>query len=563
MGFSLGGFGAGIAQGAEDWRRADEEKRRKEDHAFMQEQRQRMQREQAESDQLREKLKGIKTTKTESYGGDDMMPATTRETPRSMEEIYRDEAAIYTGAGRADLAAQSRDRAEVARRGVFQDQMVQAQLAQIQRQAANQARADQNFKIFRDALGGDQDALNKMINSGLSVYNQNPRGTDFADGYTGRFDPDSRTLHFTNQQGFGFSRPINQLTPQEQQQYLSQGLKAMMLGVSPEYYAQFKDLDFKELQALATQQQGQAALQNAAANTTNAGTQSRLATAQIDTGGWGQVGRNEASAALDRERIRTGNFGETDKNSAQANWYNARDTSAPGSGAANRPMKVDVPIVDPATGKTNKVPIIVHRGANNEIVAKYPDGRPFTDTAAIDRAFGNMDALGRIDAEAQRDLTVEYERYKSGASTPEDFQAAKQRVAAWRQTRIAQHEFSGYTPEERAEAVTSMLKSGRRPEAIIATFGVTADEIKAAKKQIQAGGKQGITPPTPSTPTAPPQPVSMGISPERVRDAAKSHGVLGAAEAVLGPRPSPRNPEARARWDRQAEAIQSMLTTGQ
>ena len=156
----------------------------------------------------------------------------------------------------------------------------------------------------------------------------------------------------------------------------------------------------------------------------------------------------------------------------------ARASGARGTaGSSGKPVKMDVQTLDPVTGKSTKVQVIMDPATGN---ARTADGKPFTDSEALDRAMGRMSAESRIAAAEANDLQLLESQVKSGLIPFDQLDAARAKVRASYEPQRARLAFSGLDEQEKIAAVRDAVGAGGKPEAVAAALGVTPEYVKNA-----------------------------------------------------------------------------------
>lgn len=465
-----GGAAQGILEGQLD-------NQRRAEFNYLQSQRQRALQQQALEDQLMSKLQDIPTT----YDEEDrtgMAPDAVGPSPgikrvtRSAPDVMRDASAAMVGSRLPQYVAQGFG---------LQGQATQqeAQQLALQREKAKQAITQQ----FTDAITATQrgDWNSPALMQYLNGYNS--QSGPFNDGRTARLVNGARgpMLGFFDQNGTQVG--MTPLAPQHITPMLMDAYKAQLAFHDPEYMYKNTKADAEMLSAQGAADTGKAHLGTMAANTRK----------------------------VDYETTGLGGQADLKLKAAQANKDNAYAgyLSTKGDIAAAKPMKVDLPIFDPSTGKTTKTPVIITTDADGNRTAKDVAGRTIAPEI-VDRALGHATEEQNIDEELGRDVASARKRFETGNTTLAEFTQERAGAVAKAETAKAKSTYSKMNADGRANALVDMLSGGAKPDKL-AAFGATPEEIKAAQKKLKDRGSSSDKPPlasyginTPAPSSAPP-----------------------------------------------------------
>ncbi len=165
-----------------------------------------------------------------------------------------------------------------------------------------------------------------------------------------------------------------------------------------------------------------------------------------------------------------------------------------GSGPAARPVKMDVETLDPITGKKSKVVVLLNPATGEATTA---DGKPFKDSAALDRAMGRMDENARFDAAEANDLQLLEAQFKAGLLVPgkgqspmQALEAARNEVRQMWASRRGAAEFSRLDNGEKVDTLRRMAAaSGKAPAKLAPLVGADPKFVaEALKGTTKAGG---------------------------------------------------------------------------
>jgi hypothetical protein len=165
----------------------------------------------------------------------------------------------------------------------------------------------------------------------------------------------------------------------------------------------------------------------------------------------------------------------------------ARAAGGSGGVGGGRPVKMDVETLDPVTGKKTKVQVLLDPRTGEAATA---DGRPFRDSAALDRAMGRMDQDARMSAAEANDLQLVESAFKSNQLIPQRgespmaaLEAARAEVRQRYAVKRGHIAFADLGADEKAQTVRDMAKSsGKKPEEIAALVGADPEFVRNAVK---------------------------------------------------------------------------------
>lgn len=162
-----------------------------------------------------------------------------------------------------------------------------------------------------------------------------------------------------------------------------------------------------------------------------------------------------------------------------------------GGGSASVKM-TSIQTVDPTTNKPVKIPVMtrISMGSNGvpKLEAFTLDGRPVTDNKMLSQlASGDYSVenpqMAAIDAQISR-LTQ--------SMTGDNFdatQAAIKQLTGQKQLLGLQGQITNASPQERIDLARGLLAQGAKPE-VLATIGLTPDEVKQARKPAATPGSE-------------------------------------------------------------------------
>lgn len=165
--------------------------------------------------------------------------------------------------------------------------------------------------------------------------------------------------------------------------------------------------------------------------------------------------------------------------------------------SAGRPVKMDVETLDPVTGKKTKVQVLMNPSTGEAVTA---DGRPFKDSAALDRAMGAMNQDAQLGAAEANDLRLIEEQFKSGSIVPTKGQTPMQALDnarnEVRQIYAARRGALAFAQLDEGEKATTLRKmadaSGKDAEQIASLVGA---DPKYVKSVLASGAKAEGLPP--------------------------------------------------------------------
>lgn len=257
-----------------------------------------------------------------------------------------------------------------------------------------------------------------------------------------------------------------------------------------------------------------------------AGVNKNLAAAvALENGLTGQLAgnANDVAGKAGNLEVARGHLGVAQQNAASQEAYRREMAAASGLRAANsggrggaggaggggKPIKMDVQTTDPVTGKSVKVQVLMNPATGEAVTA---DGRPFKDSAALDRAMGRMNEEQQMSAAENQELGMVAAMAKAGQLPPgpgqspmDAYEAAQNQVRLKFQKQRAASAFSGMDEAEQTRTVLGMAQaSGKSAPEIAALVGASPQFVQQALDSVKPKKAAGLIGPKSAPPAAGP-----------------------------------------------------------